>query len=73
VRIRAWRYLLRGRPGHGLPVYFLDTRLAENSAWDRALTGYLYGGDERYRLCQEADRPHSITQASSLTAMWPPN
>ena len=54
VRIRAWRYLLRGRPGHGVPVYFLDTQLTENSAWDRTLTDNLYGGDERYRLCQEA-------------------
>jgi len=36
-----------------VPVYFLDTDLAENDAQDRSLTDHLYGGDERYRLCQE--------------------
>jgi starch phosphorylase len=35
-------------------VYFLDTELHENTPADRALTGYLYGGDSRYRLRQEA-------------------
>jgi starch phosphorylase len=34
-------------------VYLLDANLPENSEWDRALTDYLYGGDSRYRLCQE--------------------
>ncbi len=54
VQIRAWRYLVRGVTGHIVPLYFLDTDLPENSPWDRALTNYLYGGDEHYRLCQEA-------------------
>jgi len=36
-----------------LPVLFLDTNLAENGEWDRTLTTYLYGGDDRYRLAQE--------------------
>ena len=54
VRIRAWRHMLRGRSGDGVPVYFLDTQLPENGAWDRSLTDHLYGGDDRYRLCQEA-------------------
>ena len=53
VRIRAWRYMLRGETGHQVPVYFLDTDLTGNSEWDRLLTGTLYGGDQRYRLCQE--------------------
>jgi len=35
-------------------LYFLDTDLPENSPWDRTLTHHLYGGDEHYRLCQEA-------------------
>jgi len=34
-------------------VYFLDTDLPDNSEWDRTLTHFLYGGDQRYRLCQE--------------------
>jgi starch phosphorylase len=32
----------------------LDTDLPENDPEDRALTGMLYGGDQRYRLRQEA-------------------
>lgn len=54
VYIRAWRYVVRGVKGHEVPVYFLDTALPENSSWDQALTDHLYGGDSRYRLCQEA-------------------
>jgi starch phosphorylase len=54
VYIRAWRYLIRGISGHTVPVYLLDTSLPENSPWDRTLTDCLYGGDNHYRLCQEA-------------------
>ncbi len=54
VHMRAWRYIVRGISGHGIPIYFLDTDLAENDAYARSLTDVLYGGDPRYRLCQEA-------------------
>ncbi len=54
VRIQAWRYLIKSRSGHSVPVFFLDTCLRENSEWDQSLTDHLYGGDRRYRLCQEA-------------------
>jgi glycogen phosphorylase len=37
-----------------VPIYFLDTDLPENSSWARTLTSSLYGGDDRYRLSQEA-------------------
>src|SRR5262249_44693769 len=53
VQLRAWRYLVRGASRHVVPVYLLDAALEENSPWDRTLTDYLYGGDQRYRLCQE--------------------
>ncbi len=53
VAVRCWRYLLKGYHGDELPVYFLDTDLPENSPVGRSLTDYLYGGDSRYRLCQE--------------------
>ncbi len=53
VKVQAWEYVLTGRDGHQLPVYFLDTNLFENSAEDRDISAYLYGGDERYRLAQE--------------------
>jgi glycogen phosphorylase len=53
VRVRAWRYSIRGATGHEVPVLLLDTALPENSEWDRTLTDSLYGGDSHYRLCQE--------------------
>ncbi|MDE3100130.1 MAG: alpha-glucan family phosphorylase [Verrucomicrobiota bacterium] len=53
VWLRAWQYTVKGRSGHELPVFLLDTDLPENSTWDRALTNHLYGGDAWYRLCQE--------------------
>ncbi len=53
VHLRAWRYRVEGASGGSLPVYFLDSDLPENSAPDRGLTDHLYGGDDRYRLCQE--------------------
>ncbi len=53
VSIRPWRYHVIGVTGLTVPVYLLDTDLNENSEEDRKLTDYLYGGDQRYRLCQE--------------------
>jgi glycogen phosphorylase len=53
VWIRAWKYTIKGVTEEIVPVYLLDTDLPENSAWDRTLTESLYGGDDRYRLCQE--------------------
>ena len=53
VQVRAWKYETTGLTGHTVPVFFLDTDLAENSEWDRTLTDRLYGGDAHYRLCQE--------------------
>src|SRR5215472_7563248 len=52
VRIRAWRYTIRGISGHEVPVYLLDSDLPENTPEDRTITDHLYGGDARYRLCQ---------------------
>ena len=53
VQIGAWQYNFTGVTGHVVPLIFLDADLEENDASDRSLTDYLYGGDERYRLCQE--------------------
>src|SRR5262249_32902230 len=39
--------------GHTVPLFFLDTDIEGNDPRDRVLTDHLYGGDERYRLCQE--------------------
>ncbi|OGP77049.1 MAG: alpha-glucan phosphorylase [Deltaproteobacteria bacterium RBG_16_49_23] len=53
VGVKAWQYDIAGITGCSLPVIFLDTNLKENSDFDRGLTSYLYGGDEKYRLAQE--------------------
>lgn len=48
VTVQAWQI------GVGsIPLYLLDTDLAENSPEDRALTDHLYGGDNHHRLKQE--------------------
>jgi glycogen phosphorylase len=44
---------VRGNGGAEVPVYLLDTDLPANDPQDRRLTDVLYGGDARYRLCQE--------------------
>ncbi|HEX5065823.1 MAG TPA: alpha-glucan family phosphorylase, partial [Myxococcota bacterium] len=54
VHLACWRYRVRGVDGFEVPVYLLDTDLPENEPSDRRLTDRLYGGDEAYRLCQEA-------------------
>ncbi|HEX5370436.1 MAG TPA: alpha-glucan family phosphorylase [Dehalococcoidia bacterium] len=54
VSLRAWLLRLRGVNGAEVPIYMLDADLPENTPEDCALTGQLYGGDERYRLRQEA-------------------
>jgi starch phosphorylase len=53
VHVRAWLYRVKGESGSVVPVYLLDTDVSENQPWDRTLTDVLYGGDDRYRLCQE--------------------
>jgi starch phosphorylase len=53
VTLRCWEYKVKGISGHVVPVYFLDTDIEGNAEDDRTLTHYLYGGDVRYRLCQE--------------------
>jgi glycogen phosphorylase len=54
VQVRAWEFTVHGFNGHTVPVYLLDTALPENTPFDQTITDHLYGGDERYRLCQEA-------------------
>lgn len=53
VTVRAWTFRVTGATGSVVPVLLLDTDLVENEVWDRTLTHSLYGGDARYRLCQE--------------------
>jgi starch phosphorylase len=53
VAVRAWLCRIRGEGGDEVPVYLLDTDLPENAPDARRLTNNLYGGDARYRLCQE--------------------
>ncbi len=53
VKIKAWKYLVKGISGHTNPLFFLDTNIEGNSDYDRELTMFLYGKDRKYRLCQE--------------------
>ena len=48
VYARVWR----ADVGH-VPLYLLDTNVAENEQVDRLVTGHLYGGDRETRLVQE--------------------
>ncbi len=54
VYVQAWIYFVESLLGTNIPVIFLDTNLPENSPEDRSLTDCLYGGDEYYRIKQEA-------------------
>jgi starch phosphorylase len=54
VAVQAWLYIQTSVTGGKVPIIFLDTDLEENSPEDREITSYLYGGDQRYRLMQEA-------------------
>ena len=48
VRAHVWRADV-GR----VPLYLLDTNIAENDPLDRWVTGHLYGGDRETRIVQE--------------------
>ena len=54
IAVRGWVYEVEGLSGGKVPVIFLDTNIDSNNEGDRMLTSYLYGGDRRYRLMQEA-------------------
>lgn len=54
IWIQAWLYQLRGHHNGVIPVLLLDTDVEENGPQDRELTHHLYGGDDAYRLKQEA-------------------
>lgn len=54
VKVQAHCYEIKGAKGHVVPVIFLDTMHPDNAPEHKNLTDHLYGGDERYRLCQEA-------------------
>lgn len=53
VVVRAWQHDIAGATGYSVPLLLLDTDSEENAPEDRELSGWLYGGDERYRLAQE--------------------
>lgn len=53
VAFQAWQYDIVGATGHIVPVLFLDSAIDANDSYDRSLVESLYGGDNRYRICQE--------------------
>ncbi|MDA8092010.1 MAG: alpha-glucan family phosphorylase [Nitrospiraceae bacterium] len=54
VTVRSWLFVQRSVTGGKVPILFLDTDIPENAPEDRDITSYLYGGDIKYRLMQEA-------------------
>jgi glycogen phosphorylase len=54
VRIGVWRFAVIGARGQQVDVLLLDTADPANHPEDRRITDQLYGGDDAYRLCQEA-------------------
>jgi glycogen phosphorylase len=50
----GWLYVLNSWVDDGVPILLLDTDLPVNHPRDRDITRYLYGGDEAYRIKQEA-------------------
>jgi starch phosphorylase len=54
VAVQAWLYIVKSLTSGSIPVLFLDTDIEENTQNDREITSYLYGGDQAYRLKQEA-------------------
>ena len=54
VKVKAWLHKYQSIAGGVVPVLFLDTDFDANMPQDREISFYLYGGDERYRLKQEA-------------------
>jgi len=54
VTVQAWQYNLKSvDENYFIPILFLDTDIPANTDYDRTLTDYLYGGDDKYRLAQE--------------------
>jgi starch phosphorylase len=54
VSVQAWLFVQKSITEGKLPILFLDTDVDTNTPEDREITGRLYGGDDRYRLRQEA-------------------
>ncbi|MCW4009064.1 MAG: alpha-glucan family phosphorylase [Candidatus Bathyarchaeota archaeon] len=54
VTVQAWIYDYKSTIGGTVPILFLDTDVEGNAAEDRRITDTLYGGDDQYRLKQEA-------------------
>jgi starch phosphorylase len=54
VKVQAWLYKYKSVTGGVVPLLFLDTDFEANAPEDREISYYLYGGNEKYRLKQEA-------------------
>ncbi len=54
VQIEVYRLDYTGMNGHHLPIYFMDTDLAENGDDDKSISLRLYSGNKDHRILQEA-------------------
>lgn len=53
VLIKVWRYILKTENGIDIPIYLLDSDVAENQEKYRKICSNLYDGDLRVKLRQE--------------------
>ncbi|MFH1453324.1 MAG: alpha-glucan family phosphorylase [Armatimonadota bacterium] len=53
VKIRAWKYDLKGQTGFSVPIYFLDTWVEGNSHFNKMINKKLYDSNPQFRISQE--------------------
>jgi glycogen phosphorylase len=68
VSLRAWKYEVAGPGDTSVPVYFLDTDIPENSAWDRTLTHYL--STAAINITAWRKKSSSVSAGSECSALW---
>ncbi len=71
LHARVWRYRVRGRNGHEVPVLLLDSHCEENPPELRELGWRLYGGDRGVRLRQEYLLGSGGVEALEQLGYWP--
>lgn len=53
VKIRAWKYELRGQTNFSVPIYFLDTWVEGNTLFNKMINKKLYDSNPQFRISQE--------------------
>lgn len=53
VKIRAWKYDLKGQTNFTVPIYFLDTWVEGNTLFNKMINKKLYDSNPQFRISQE--------------------